>query len=60
MALNQLFNPLNPVAQLLAQLRQNPPPPLPQLDTIWEWDDLTGAPIFPDPNNGNIYLLLSL
>ncbi|OXA43926.1 Ubiquitin-conjugating enzyme E2 N [Folsomia candida] len=51
MALNQLFNPLNPVAQLLAQLRQNPPPPLPQLDTIWEWDDLTGAPIFPDPNN---------
>ncbi|XP_035709011.1 uncharacterized protein LOC118436060 [Folsomia candida] len=34
---------------VLAQLANNPAPPIPALDNIIEWDDVSGNPIFPDP-----------
>lgn len=60
MAFNQLFNPFNPFANFFAQIAQNPPPPLPALDNIWEWDDVTGQPIFPDPQRGKLITFLSI
>lgn len=37
---------------VLAQLANNPAPPIPALDNIIEWDDVSGNPIFPDPQEG--------
>lgn len=54
----QLFNPLSPLVHVLDQL-SDPLPPVHGLDTIWEFDDITGAPIFPDQTNGIIIYLFT-